>query len=223
MIGYTVNAKVKRFIKSYCNDREVLVTRDFLNALDQEIQRVVTISAEKNRQTMLVFPVVETPKEAVKERLICDVRIKQRVREINKDMVTTKSFLVAINSYVAAVIKASIQLLTGVKLTQLVTGDAVAKHIDEKRSITPPMKKTPVKKCTIEPSLPREHIQVRYTVTVQQAVLQCAMNIYTAKTTERIERAVKVATQRYFTLLGITDPIEITLFKIERKKNLNEK
>lgn len=221
MIGFTVNTKVKRFIKSRRKEK-TLINKSFLDALDNEIKRVTTISTEKLKKsdTLLVNLMVEAKGKSVDERLICDVRIKQTVNKIRPDVNVSKQFLVSLNDYAAAVILASMELIDGAYMKELASGEAVVKVAGKSKHIKRIQDEMPVEdKPKFEPALPREHVAVDYDLYVQDTIIEVrGFRIFTAKTTERIKRAVEIMAKRNLENMGVNDDITIELLQIERKK-----
>jgi hypothetical protein len=140
MIGHVVDAKVKRFIHS--KRKTALITKDFLGDLDAEVCRVVTLSAEEIAPKIAVcqlmcgkdtpFVVPKTKKQL--DRLVCDVRIKETIRKIlGKNATGTKHFLADVNTYVAAMITASLghSANSGAYIKSLVTGRCVKELPEE--------------------------------------------------------------------------------------------
>lgn len=232
MIGYIVKNKVKRFTRT--RKRGILVSKVFLEALDQEIERVLVASVENCGGNVVNRLAADTPRKKITDRLVCDVRIKERARKINKDAVVSKKFLTNINTYAGAIIITSLEMVKGAYIKQLVAGNATAKVVAKKQAeADPPAAPTSShhtagvdtgsaasneKDAQFEPALPREHVRVTYSVCVQQAILTGTILVFTAKTTERIKKVVLGMVHRHLESLGIADPITIEILKVERKR-----
>ena len=224
MIGFTAKAKVKRFVLAQRKGVKTLMTKEFYAALDAEIERVVVASANAAEGNHLTAAIVDVPKKKIADRLICDVRVKERVHEVNAEMLVSKKFLTDLNSYTGAVLVTSVALISGAYMKQLAAGSATAKianrtevskvtEADEDEASSPP-----AEPYEFEPCLPREHVKVTYTVSIQQAVIECEQFVFTAKTTERIEKFVKARAQQCMSTLGADGPVSVTLLKVERQK-----
>ena len=167
MIGYTVNSKVKRFIKAQ-RAKKILVTRTFLNALDAEIERAVVKTVEQTKGDHIHQLVVVVPDKKISDRLVCDQRIKERIKKLKPEASVSKKLLTDINTYTGAIIIASIELIDGVYMKRLAAGSATARVTNRKTVksaiVTPVGEATANGKSTvlvepfnykIEPALPR--------------------------------------------------------------------
>lgn len=233
MISFTVHSKVKRFIRAKCKTK-TLITRAFLEALDTEIKRIVTVSTEQTSADQTLQLAVSTPKKKVTDILICYLRIKDRIKTINPNVTITKKFLASVNAYVAAIIFASLSNVKGAYLEQLVVGDTVVKSINQKQdipstidnvsslvgSVPSPVDstfQTEEEKDSFmnEVMSPRKNISIKYSVNVQGITLTCERHFFTAKTTKRMNRIIEAHACHVLKLLGVYDPITIEFFKAE--------
>jgi len=230
MIGYTVNAKVKRFARAN-HKGKVLITREFLDALDAEVERVVTVSVEKadKRDAYLTKLVVDVPDTQITDRLICDVRIKEQCGKVGgAGTACSKRFLTDLNTYVGATIITSLTLMQGVYLQNLVIGNATAKVAArvqaETEAETEAVPSTPITSkgkpiAKIEPCLPRDHVTASFEVCVQQAILVGSMRIFTSKTSKQITRSITQIVTRHLVGMGITETPTVRLLDTKREKD----
>ena len=228
MIGYTVNSKVTRFVKSRRKGK-TLVTKAFLSALDAEIERMVVVSAETNTENNVTKLQVAVPDAKISDRLVCDVRIKQRVAEINPEQVAGKQFLSDLNTYAGAIIITSIELIEGAYMTHLAAGDSTAKVADRVKAheeahpdapqVTITNRKGKATNAKFEAALPREHVEVEYTVCVQKAIITCSKTYYTAKTTEKLHSITATNVQRCMELIGVVEPAVVEITAVKRIKS----
>ena len=226
MISFTVHSKVKRFIRAKCKTK-TLITRAFLEALDVEIKRIVTVSTEQISGDQALQLTVGTPKKKVADVLICYLRIKDRIKNTNPDVTITKKFLASVNAYAAAIILASLSNVKGAYLEQLVAGDAVVKSANQKQDISSTVDNIPspvdstfqTKKekdsFVNEVMSPRKNISIKYSVNVQGVTLTCERHFFTAKTTKRMNQIIEAHACHALKLLGVYDPIIIKFLKAE--------
>lgn len=213
-------AKIKRFAKQQCKEK-ILMTKQFYKDLEDAVNRVIDQSVAKAIDGVVGIVDVNVPKQNIEDSLICRKRVEYRVNQIDKTLKLTPRFYNDLNSYVGAIVVASVRLMQGVYLNQIATGDAVAGFADKIGHTS--TKQTKQVQCTdIEddptwvPSLPGEKVEVQYNLAVQGAILECRYYMFTGRTTQQITTAIKKIVARYLEFIGITDPATIKITKITR-------
>lgn len=223
MIGFITKAKVRRFIRAH-HSTKILVTREFLAALDSEIERIVGLSAEQSEKSGIRL-ITKVPKKLIADLLICNQRIKREIKRINIksgiNVTASKHFLADVNAYAGAIILASLKLVQGSYIKHLAVGDVAVTAIDRK-----PVEKIPPSDnenaapspYVLEPALPREHLLISYVLHVQDVSLDCVLPIYASKA-KALKHALTCVSQRYLGFLGVRDSVEVTITKIEKRKS----
>jgi hypothetical protein len=225
MIGHTVDSKVKRFAKAQRTEK-TLITKEFLKQLEEEIERVTILTGKHPANKVSVTTLaVDIPSTPITDRLICDSRIKQTINTGKKKKIpVSKHFLADLNTYVGAIIIASMDLVSGAYLTDLTTGEADVTNAEVASVPSPvdgeehPPSSTDSTQPSFTPALPREHTAVDYKIHTQGVELTGQMRIFTAKTTQQIEQVINLSVARTFASLGIEGPFTVVIAGTERKK-----
>jgi hypothetical protein len=222
MIGFVVNTKVARLVKSRRKEK-TLITREFLAALEREIERVVVLAVEAADTDVIGRLLVDLPKKRVTDRLVCDQRIKERVREIRSKATVTRSFLADVNAYAGAVIVASMELIDGAYIRHLASGSATAKVVDRaKPTVERPAEESAVDEPSITPrpetplGIP-DHICVHYSVIIGDATITCKRLFFTAYDDSKIERVTTLGVQRGLESIGYGGPFQVAILSTEKK------
>lgn len=230
MIGFVVNSKVKRFIRAN-RESKTLITRDFLIALNAEIEGMTILSVERacdelldlKRPISLAAPISEGK---IIDRLVCDQRIKERIKEIKPDATISKAFLADINSYAGAIILESLKSVRGAYVKTLVIDDReIINNAQVEELSSPTTSKlenatlTEVKPIPdLKIGLPTKFVDVVFEIHVQKVILTCEQRIYTGKNDKQLERAITSTTKRRFESTGICGSITIKMISIKREK-----
>jgi len=214
LIGFVVNSKVKRFIKSQRNEK-TLVTKKFLQALEAETERIVDLSVNRLPDGGILSLVAPAP-IFNGTSLVCNTCIKKRIRELNPKIQVSKVFITSVNSYVINIIASSVRDIQGSYLQNVITDNE-----PEKVDIAPDAVVLKDTNISIDSSAGWDHIRVSYELGVQNATLLCYKQLFTAKTTKKIEEAVASMAKTYLHLMGILDDFTVKITKIERRKKGN--
>jgi len=225
MSKYIIHSAVKKYIKSL-RTKKVFVTKEFLDLLNNEIKRVLSIALENSDDRLLFTLPLPSINQIVgtatrkNKKLICRKQIRLHVKKARPDIWLPIKFFEDINMYTCAIAIASLQLVDGTYMKKFVAGNAVAKVAERNlnNEINISMGGTRKEKIIFEAALPCENVSVEYEICVQNAILKCTQTIYTAKTTEKLKKAIYIVSKRYIEALGIYDDVVINLTKISRRR-----